>query len=585
MTAASGDPAPRWPAAIGGIRVRLALAVALALLPATVYALVQAERAAREDENAEITVLRQTLDLVADGHESVMAQARQLLTTLSGQPAVRGSDLGACDSALAAEAAQGAAYRAFVRTDTRGVAVCASHERMLGLDFADRQWFRSVMQGEARMTLSDLLMSRDPDTGPTVVLATSLLGPDGMPVGTLATALSLGSLLAVPQGSTLPDRIAAALVDGAGAIAVAAGAGGDALLTPDLLARLQAAPDAPLSVNGPDGQPWRFLGRLPADPAGFRLVVAGLPATPWSWLDTRFQAAVVVPALLLLLSIVTVWVATGLFVTRPVLQLAERVRRYRRLGGSMAPEMRGAPSELAELAGAYAELTEQLREREEALRGTLAEKDALLREIHHRVKNNLQIVTSLLNLRAASATDETARRALGEARLRVEALSLVNRGVQVECSAVALDTALEELAHMVHELDPNVADRVRLELGCEPLRVAADQATPIVLLATELLSNAMEHAFVRGRVGVLSLRLVHAGDGGAVLEIGDDGGGLARATTAGGAGFTLVTMLAKQAGGMLDVDSSPNGMKVRLKFMPQQGQESGEMSSPWTGRP
>jgi two-component sensor histidine kinase len=565
------------PARLRGLKGRLALVVALVLLVPTAFAVVQAMRVLAEDELRQRTVLERTLTIIAGYHDQVVTQAAQLLTSLTVRPDVTGADLRLCSDALAVEAQQNALFRSFIRTDAAGRTICSSSTSAIGIDFSDRIWFRELRQGGQEIVSSRVLVSRNPLTGRTIILAAPLHGSGRTFAGTVAIALSLDGLIALPKSVQLPTDVMAGVVDQNGDIATSRGQFSDFDIDGDIMRQLVSQPMTPRFAESRQGVTWQFMGR-PSNVPGIRTgVVVGLPVERWSWLDARFQSAILLPTSILFLSVFVVWVATDLLITRPLLRLARAVRKWRRDGEMPPLAMEGAPEELEELAHAFARAARDIRDRDQLLQSSLQEKDLLLREIHHRVKNNLQIVTSLLNLRASSLKNAQAQRAMREAQLGIKALALVHRKLyeRIDLKLVSLDELLEELCPLVHDLSGDLSNRVSLSTHLDPMVVVADQATPLALLTTELLTNAAKHAFPGGRHGAIEVRLERMEDGGkARLTIADDGVGFAvadqtePADPATGMGAKLMQMFARQVGGELTVDTGEAGTRTVLVFTP-----------------
>ncbi|MCM0755388.1 GAF domain-containing protein [Desulfovibrio aminophilus] len=189
---------------------------------------------------------------------------------------------------------------------------------------------------------------------------------------------------------------------------------------------------------------------------------------------------------------------------------------------------------------------------EEALRASLRQKDLLLREVHHRVKNNLQLVQSMLNLQGLRYESSADRAMLSESLERVQTLGrahdVLSRSGDV--TSVCLRTYVRELAQALSRRhDPD--GRVRLEIFENDAVLGLDQAAPCGLLAGELMANALRHAFPGDRRGVL--RVDFRRDGGrAVLRVRDDGVGLPPGLDPEEAetlGLELVRALCEQLGG------------------------------------
>jgi two-component sensor histidine kinase len=165
---------------------------------------------------------------------------------------------------------------------------------------------------------------------------------------------------------------------------------------------------------------------------------------------------------------------------------------------------------------------------ERALRTSLKEKEVLLKEIHHRVKNNLQVISSLLNLQARYLTDAAAREIFTESQNRVLSIALVHEKLYQSANLSHIDfgeyvlALLEGLLHTydAHERGIHVAIQVSGVL------LPIDLAIPCGLIVNELAINCLKHAFPAGRAGCIRVRLEEGDGGGLQLEVADDGVGM-----------------------------------------------------------
>ncbi len=193
---------------------------------------------------------------------------------------------------------------------------------------------------------------------------------------------------------------------------------------------------------------------------------------------------------------------------------------------------------------------------ESELRKSLAEKEALLKEVHHRVKNNLQIISSLLNLQEDDgAGAEQTRRLLRESRNRIRSMALIHELLYRSEDLAKIDFAeyLDRLVHHVVRSYGPAGQAVRPELEIEPAPLSLDCAIPCGLIVTELVANAVEHAFPEGR-GTVAVRF-RTENGRHRLSVADDGRGLPAGlepAAAGSLGLKLVAALARQLGGELE---------------------------------
>lgn len=221
---------------------------------------------------------------------------------------------------------------------------------------------------------------------------------------------------------------------------------------------------------------------------------------------------------------------------------------------------------------------------EASLRAALQDKEVLIKEIYHRVKNNLQVVSSLLNLHGKVASDATARTLLRETANRVHSMALVHEQLyrRGDLSSIQLVDYARQLVQHLQDGHRDVAPGVQVRLDLADVQLGIETAIPLGLIINELLSNAFKHAFVGREQGEIWLTLQRSDDGALQLQIGDDGPGLplesaAAAAAAGtrprGLGMQLVQGLSSQLGGHATVHRQPGpGLRFELRFVPEDGE-------------
>ena len=221
--------------------------------------------------------------------------------------------------------------------------------------------------------------------------------------------------------------------------------------------------------------------------------------------------------------------------------------------------------------GISRDITERRRV-EEALRDSLEEKEALLKEVHHRVKNNLQIVVSLLSLQSSRTPSREVVDVLRDTRNRVRSMALLHEMLYRSGNLARIDFSayVKELCVQLQRSYGPASARVKVESQVSLLRLTLEQAMPCGLIISELVSNSLKHGFPEDRPGRVMVEL-HPADGqGLVLRVSDDGIGLPPGFDLTGTtslGLKLVSNLAGQLDGQLAVERpSDGGAAFRIVF-------------------
>jgi two-component sensor histidine kinase len=223
----------------------------------------------------------------------------------------------------------------------------------------------------------------------------------------------------------------------------------------------------------------------------------------------------------------------------------------------------------ARRAGGALELAEARRdEAEQVVRAALQEKTILLKELHHRVKNNIQVVSSLLMLQAEYVADPRDRELFEASRKRLGSMAMVHESLYASADLSQVDMR-GYLQRLVEHLVEGSRPPVRTELALEDVRLSLAQCVPCGLLLNELVMNAMKHAFPKAAEPVLRVFLRAEGD---MLELAveDNGPGLPEGFTLGGhasLGMLLVESLTRQLHGEAAAGNAPGGgARFSLRF-------------------
>ncbi len=555
----SGRIRDRWSRTT--FRVRIGLALALALAPVLLLSLGQSaitfENQSRDQRAELVGAARRSAEVVRTRMEAGQVLLQSLAPSDTG---------GQCAARLAAIKSRIPNFANLIRFDANGHVVCSAAPTPDDPARAERPWFRALATG------AQSVITSDPEhryVAEPALLASARSADDrGVFTGALTAVMSLASLRPESVDSALPPRSNVAIVD----------VEGDYLSSTDRLAFPPAVRAPVARLTDRSRAPWFAM-----DGHGDRRVFTAAPlvgdevwvvisaptqgVVAWAWLNPI--SALVLPLLAFVLALGVVWSVTDRGVVRWIAYLRRIASLYARGRFGVHPvRATWAPPEIRDLAETLDSMASAIATRDALVQETLAQKDAMMREIHHRVKNNLQVISSLLNMQQRGLTDPAARAAIQDTRQRISALALIYRALYQgpDLRRVDLGEFLDELiGQIIADAAPGA--RIRTELHLDPLSIDPDRLAPLALFAVEAITNARKHGLAEG--GLLEVVLAVEGKT-ARLDISDTGsGGDAEeiAQAAGGVGRTLMTAFARQLKGELSLTpNAAGGLTTRLIF-------------------
>jgi len=212
----------------------------------------------------------------------------------------------------------------------------------------------------------------------------------------------------------------------------------------------------------------------------------------------------------------------------------------------------------------------EIEERLKQLKTSLHEKDILLKEVHHRVKNNLQVISSLIDLQAERLTDPATRTLFRDTRDRVRSMALVHEKLyqSADLAHTELGAYIRNVMKELFLAHGEVSSKVKLQLELEPVFLPVDMAIPCGLILNELATNSLKHAFVGREHGTIDIQLISVGNESVRLLFRDDGWGLPAGLdlqAAESLGLRLIRMLSKQLRGEV-VTQTGEGTTFELRF-------------------
>lgn len=256
-------------------------------------------------------------------------------------------------------------------------------------------------------------------------------------------------------------------------------------------------------------------------------------------------------------------------------RMEEREWTYVRKDGSCLPvclsvtALHDLAGNISGFLGIAADISER-KQREAEIKAALREKETLLKEVYHRVKNNLQVVTSLFNLQQRSLPEGPVRTSLKESADRVRAMALVHEKLyqSANLSSIELGGYISDLCAQLGMAADAQARGIVFATQIAQVEVGLDLAVPLGLLLNELISNSLKHAFPGGRTGEIRVTLHCEADGCAMLEVSDNGVGLAatqKSERPASLGLRLVQTLSRQLDAELSMTQA-RGACTRIKF-------------------
>lgn len=219
--------------------------------------------------------------------------------------------------------------------------------------------------------------------------------------------------------------------------------------------------------------------------------------------------------------------------------------------------------------GVVTDITE-LKKAEDKIKASLTEKEILLNEIHHRVKNNLQIISSMLRLQSANITDSREKSIFSDAQNRILSMSLVHEKLYKakNFSSINFSEYLKELVNSISNSYSLSNEKVKVAVKAENIFINIDTMIPLGLIINELLTNCYKHAFPENKKGFIEIVFKRLDDKQLLLDIKDNGVGISKdldIENIQSLGLKLVKILADQISGDLHIENS-NGSSFRITF-------------------
>ncbi|MGE4373350.1 MAG: sensor histidine kinase [Xanthobacter sp.] len=467
---------------LDSVRRRLVLVLILALAPITILTFAQGLALVQNREQAARERLLRGAASAAGQMEDVFHTASAALGNLARMPAVKQAETG-CTELLAGAVASLPFAENIALLDQAGTPLCSARP---GFQTTLPPRGTALHPPAAGLSLHrpDVL-HRTEDGAPTLLGLLPLDDPAGRQ---MAMEINTDWLSALLKRQLLPPEGDITLLTADGAELASNVPIGRARIFPTPLS-LQTSPRV-MEYRDETGQLWSWT----LTPLGREGLVAAF-ALPTEKLVRRNALTMVtsfaLPAFIAVLSLIALWLAIDSTILRWLLYLRRVTAVYAQGHYGFRPtRLKSAPSEFRVLGHAVEDMASAVRQRDARLRASLAEKTALVREIHHRIKNSLQIVVSLISLYGAGLNAGEDRQRFEQLRIRINTLALVHRILHeaMEGSRVHLGELLREMAGL---LENSTEQPLRLSVEVEDTPLSTDMAVPLALMVAELVLDLM----------------------------------------------------------------------------------------------
>ncbi len=555
---------------LASLRGRLLIMVAAALAPAAALAVVQADLSYQRERAGIFEQLSQTARSAASDHEAIFLGAEKILSVLTNQSKLF-ADHQVCQAALRTALMGLREYSNIIRVDANGNVLCSAIPLDEPINFAAADWFQSLKISSASVVMSKPLPGPIAKA-PVVFLAQPLLGPDGGFAGGTAVTLMLSALEQLPRQTGVPAGAFVRLVDRDGMPIVGAGEHfvPSAIVKEAIRNQFQR-----FSWTEPSGN-IMIYALVPILKGEINVLIGAEQANLLNWTRLDLISRLVMPLLMVMTALVIVWIGANYLVLRWVGYMRRLARAY--AAGSFTRDLSTvsrAPSEFRELAHTFSDMASNIESREQDLKRAIEQSDVLRKEVHHRVKNNLQIVIGLLNI-YQGATAQSAADVLDRARSRVHAFAHIHQHLYEteDLGRVHLGRFVRDLCAFAHQAYGGEDQKIVLVVDAPDLVLSADTTISLALFLLEAQTNVYFYAFPDKTGGRLTISVTQAPDGDIIARVTDDGCGQRPSDGDYAVAQSLMRGFARQLGGTFETGHQPGrGTYLSLEFTPR-GHES-----------
>jgi two-component sensor histidine kinase len=551
---------------------RLIVLILLAAVPIFVIH-ISSDLEIREGRIAAVVQSAETLaGLVAARQDRVVEGARLLLEATSHLQSIRQKNAESCNRRLRHIASKVQELTAMAVLTPDGERWCVSLTGTGPINLADREYFQDTIRNRS-MQSSDYIVGRQTGQG-SLVFTYPVLGDSDSIESVVFVAYRTSVLSRMLNEPQLPEGAIVALLDRTGVVAARWPDPdkwvGQSLSGSDIARRaIEQRRGSTRGFSDWAGSGEYAFAFAPIQSPSKLTVVVALPlAAALKEADSLFWREAGWTTLVFLLAALLAIIGVQLAVVRPLRELRSSVDSLARgdFDGRPSTRLRGS-KELRSLREQFEVMARALQERQSQLLEALQQKDVLLKEVNHRVKNSLQLVASLFGLQRAHVRDPEARRQFDEAGRRINTVAQIHQRLYQDANLekVSLDNFLREMCTDLSNVLGN--DKIFISCDASPCHLPTQEVIPVALIVNELITNAFKYSYVEEAGGSIRVSC-HPEVDGIVVKVSDDGAPLPDSFDPGksnGLGMKMIAALAKQLRTTLDVVRHSTGKSFVLR--------------------
>jgi two-component sensor histidine kinase len=462
------------------------LVVGLALAPLALASIIQAVLNFHAYQRETDRILVQTALYAAYNEQNLFTRAEQVLRSLARKPELTDTPQ-ECWTTLSDALAGAMPIVNLTRVDASGRVICMGAVAPPKPVYAKLRWWPALRSAD-RVIIGDQFFSQILHRS-ILPLAYPIHGKGGAFVGALSASVDLHWLETAPQISKLPTGTVSLIMDAGGHVLASNRPIPDGMAQ-SIIQQARGARRQVFAAAAENNERWRWV----AEPIGIsdKFVAFGIPEPKlFATFRSYLFADVLLTILIVFATCAAIWLGTEWLVVRWTIYLKRVAVAYGRNHFALSLEdMNSAPDEFRLLGHEMKRMAGAIQERDHTLNDALKKQYAMTRETHHRVKNNLQIVSSLVNIYAQTVASPIAKSAFRQIMARIDALTLIQRlieGSEAE-PTVNMTALLEQFADQMRALAAEHGQQFRLKLDIEHRYLSPDIATPIILFAIEALA-------------------------------------------------------------------------------------------------